>query len=176
MTAVKVGMKFILDDDRVGQCIEIRKEIPEWAKGGLSWGISSRDEDMFNKYDVRFLDNDEIVTYDSTYLLLRKIVFLENSGYEIGDYFEIKRTGLQPDLRGRLISIDENAGRWPYRIADEDGNSASFSYFELTKIHSVISQKRAPKAIETLKAQIVATKAELEALETALEVLQYASA
>jgi hypothetical protein len=101
---------------------------------------------------------------------------MEKSGYEIGDYFEIKRTGLQPDLRGRLISVDENADRWPYRIADEDGNSASFAYYELTKIHSVISRTRAPQAIETLRSQIAITKAELEALETALEVLMYASA
>ena len=175
MTDVTIGMKFILADERVGQCVEIRNEVPEYAKSSLGWGLRTYD-DIYYKYDVRMLDNDEIVTYDSKYLLISKIVFLEKSGFEIGDYFEIKRTGLQPDLRGRLISIDENDDRWPYRIADESGNSASFSYFELTKIHSVISRQRAPKAIETLQVQLAIARAEVEALETALEVLQYASA
>jgi hypothetical protein len=142
-----------------------------------TYGFMGRYE-MYYKHDIKFDDNGEVAVYDgwSVGTLLNTLIFKENSGFEIGDYFEIKRDGLQPDLRGRLISIDENDARWPYRVADESGNSATFSYYELTKIHSVISQKRAPKAIETLKSQIEIAKAELEALETALEVLMYASA
>lgn len=174
MSGIVKGMKFILDD-RVGECIDVRHERPKSDSYGyaLMGGY-----ERYYKYDIKMADNGEQVTFDgyTADRLLRRLVYLETSGYEVGDYFEIKRTGLQPDLRGRLISVDENADRWPYRIADEDGNSASFSYYELTKIHSVISQKRAPNAIESLKAQIALTKAELEALETALEVLQYASA
>lgn len=174
MSVIVVGMKFILDN-RVGECINVRHVRP---KDDYGFGYSLGGYDRYYKYDIKMLDNGEQVTFDgyATETLMKHLVYLASSGFEVGDYFEIKRAGLQPDLRGRLISVDENADRWPYRIADEDGNSASFSYYELTKIHSVISQKRAPGAIETLTAQIKVTKAELEALETALEVLQYASA
>jgi hypothetical protein len=175
MSSIIKGMKFILDN-RVGECINVRHERP---KDDYGFGYSIGGYDRYYKYDVKMLDNGEEVTFDgyaAERLVKNHLVYQKTSGFEIGDYFEIKRTGLQPDLRGRLISIDEDADRWPYRIADEDGNSASFSYYELTKIHSVISQTRAPKAIETLQAQLVIARAEVEALETALEVLQYASA
>ena len=173
MSSIVKGMRFILDD-RVGECIDVRHEKP---KDSMYSYMGSYER--WYKYDIKMLDSGEEVTFDgyaAERLVKNHLVYLSSSGFEIGDYFEIARTGLQPDLRGRLISIDENAERWPYRIADEDGNSASFSFYELTKIHSVISQTRAPKAIQTLKTQIELTKAELEALETALEVLQYASA
>lgn len=171
MSDIKVGMRFLIDN-RTAQCIDVRMDQPNDL-----FGYMGRYE-MYYKHDIKFNDNDEVVVYDgwSVKKLLNALVYKENSGFEIGDYFEIARAGLEPNLRGRLISINEDAERWPYRVADEDGNSASFAFYELTKIHSVISQKRAPKAIETLKAQIKTTKDELEALETALEVLQYASA
>lgn len=107
--------------------------------------------------------------------LYRSIVFTKDSGFELGDTLEIKRDGLEPNLRGKLLEINENAERYPYRVGQELGVSIWFSWHELTKIHSVVSYQRSPRAKEVLKKVIAEKREELEALETALEVLEYAT-
>lgn len=107
--------------------------------------------------------------------LFNGLTFVKDSGYKIGEVFEVEREGLDPNLRGQLLEIDEKAEMWPYRIGQEGGISIWFGFREIRKIHSVISAERSPRAKEIIKAQIELKKAELEALETALEVLEYAT-
>lgn len=108
-------------------------------------------------------------------VLLEGRVYAPNSGFLVGDTMEIKRDGLEPNIRGRLLEIDEQAERWPYRVGHDNGPSVWFSLGELTKIHSVTSRERSPRALEVLKKRITEAREELEALETALEVLEYAA-
>jgi hypothetical protein len=129
-------------------------------------------------YTVRFDDDKgEAVTLSDShgYALYEAIIYYEYSGFSIGDTLEIQRSGLEPNLRGRLLEVDENAERWPYRVGEVGSNSVWFSYAELTKIHSVTSRERAPRAQEVLTKRIAEVREELEALETALEVLGYAT-
>jgi hypothetical protein len=117
----------------------------------------------------------KILTGTAIYDFLDHVIFNPNAGFELGDRFEIKRAGLDPNLRGKLVEIDQNAEQWPYRIEGPDGNSSWFSVTELTKLHSVTSFERSGAAKQALQVQIEAKRAELEALEVALEVLEYAS-
>ena len=157
---------------------------------GTTWTYqgSRLDEEYYKTYTFgnresyqfhTFVDKDgNTCTYDGwkatsmwTYL-----IYDPGNGWEVGDYFEIKRTGLDPDLRGRLVEIDAEADRWPYKIAGPEGSQPiAFGCKELTKIHSVTSFERAPKARAVLVKKIEEARAELEALETALEILDYAS-
>lgn len=117
-------------------------------------------------------------TYDGwkIHQLVEGLIYHPKSGFKIGDTMEIAREGLEPNLRGRLLEIDESAEMWPYRVGHtETGASVWFAWHELTKIHSIISAQRSGKAKEVLKKQIAEARAELEALETALEILEYAS-
>lgn len=129
-------------------------------------------------YTVRFEDAEGgsvSLSADSDYAMYRSIPYYEYSGFQIGDTMEIKRDGLEPNLRGRLLEIDKDAERYGYRVGEEGGTSIWFSFAELIKIHSVTSRERSPRAVEVLKKTIAEKREELEALETALEVLEYAT-
>jgi hypothetical protein len=126
-------------------------------------------------FTVKYDDNGETEMVDAG-RLYKGMIYNPLREFEVGDTFEVAREGLEPNLRGVLVEVDPEADRWPYRLAGPDGAGTWFAWNELTKIHSVVSRERAPRAAELLRKQIAAKKEELEALETALEVLEYASA
>lgn len=126
---------------------------------------------QFDKLDGKVVE--DVKSTDSQYRLYDGLTFVKDSGYKIGETFEVEREGLEPNLRGRLLEIDETAEMWPYKIGQEGGVAVWFGYREIRKIHSVTSAERSPRAKEVLKAQIQLKREELEALETALEVLEY---
>lgn len=151
-------------------------DMPDFSGASMSYYIPSMQE--MQRVTLTPDNGGAVQTYDgwSTYKLTEGLIYHPEAKFSIGDYFEIKRDGLEPDLRGRLLEIDPTAEMWPYRVGHTETNaSAWFAWHELTKIHSVISHARAPRAKEVLKKKIAEARAELEALETALEVLEYAS-
>ena len=147
---------------------------------GLIQAISMRFSRLISPSSIaiRFVTVDELVNvtdHNEKYELYENLIFCPNSEFKVGDTMEIAREGLEPNLRGILLEINESAEMWPYRVGQQDGVSVWFGYKELTKIHSIISAQRSGKAKEVLKKQIAEARAELEALETALEILEYAS-
>lgn len=170
------GMRFRFPDGKTTWTLTKKfTEMPDYSGMSRSYYIPSREE--MSRFKLTPDNGGADQTYDgwSIHKVADGIIYHPEAGFSIGDYFEIKREGLEPDLRGRLLEIDPEAEFWPYRVGQADGPSVWFSWKELTKIHSVTSRDRAPKAKEVLKEQIARTRAELEALETALEVLEYAS-
>ncbi len=156
-----------------------RKDYRYYDDDDYYGGRNSRNSSTYN-YQIKFDKGDGTdVQYlkdeSDKYSLYENLIYTKDHGFNIGDTFEVEREGLEPNLRGRLLEIDAAAEMWPYKIGQEYGVSVWFGIKEIRKIHSVISQERAPKAKEVLKEQIARTRAELEALETALEVLEYAS-
>ena len=172
---LETGMRYRFKDSEVPMTFTLTRkywEEPEYPEY-LSYSSSEESQRVILTPDNG--GSAKTFTGWELYKLTEGLIYHPSAGFNVGDYFEIKRDGLEPDLRGRLLEIDPESEMWPYRVGQPDGPSVWFAWHELTKIHSVISYKRAPKAKEVLKEQIARTRAELEALETALEVLEYAS-
>jgi hypothetical protein len=178
---LKEGMRFRFPDATTTWTLT-RKYFREYDADHYGSGIDryyipSSVEEM-QRVDLTPDNGGAVKTYDGWNLhkLKQGLIYHPKSGYSVGDYFEIKRDGLEPDLRGRLLEIDPEAEMWPYRVGHAESDvSAWFAWSELTKIHSIISAQRSGKAKAALKKKIEEARAELEALETALEVLEYAS-
>lgn len=171
------GMRFrFADSTRTWTLTRKYLEQPDYSGVAAAYYIPSREE--MQRVTLTPDDDGEDQSYDgwSIYKMGSGLIYHPKAKFSIGDYFEIKRDGLEPDLRGRLLEIDPTAEMWPYRVGHTETNaSAWFAWHELTKIHSVISRERSPRAKEVLKKKIAEARAELEALETALEVLEYTS-
>lgn len=168
------GMRFRFPNENKTWTLT-RKYYEEYDYSGRSFYIPTVGE--MERVELKS-DHEETMTYTGWNLhnLKGGLIYHPDSEYSVGDYFEIKRDGLEPDLRGRLLEINPDAEMWPYRVGHAETDvSAWFAWNELTKIHSVISAQRSGKAKAVLKKQIEEARAELEALETALEVLEYAS-
>lgn len=173
---LKEGMRFRFPDGKTTWTLTKKfTEMPDYSEMSMSYHIPMKEE--MERFRLTPDNGGTDQTYDgwSVHKVVDSIIYHPKAGFSIGDYFEIKREGLEPDLRGRLLEIDPEAEMWPYRVGQADGPSVWFSWKELTKIHSVVSRERSPKAVKSLKKQIAEKREELEALETALEVLEYAS-
>lgn len=168
-SGLKVGQRFWVD----GKAGTLLKRDAEWPEYDRDSYLSFRTEPDYS-WTIQF-DNGETKVYTQYTPLVLGMTYNPDAGYKVGDTFEVEREGLEPNLRGRLLEIDPAAEMWPYKIGQEHGVSVWFGVKEIRKIHSVVSRERAPKATESLKKQIAEKREELEALETALEVLEYAS-
>ena len=174
--SLKEGMRF-RNDETGATWILTRKFFvePDYNSGSV-WNLPGVEE--MQRVEFTPDNGGSPVTYNgwSLHRITEGLIYHPEAEFGLGDYFEIKREGLDPDLRGTLVEVDEKADRWPYKIQGENGNSVWFAWYELTKIHSVVSRDRAPRAVKVLRKRIAETREELEALETALEVLEYARA
>lgn len=166
------GSRVFLDDDTA---TIVDSQSNYFANAGLSIYNPEPEVEYTLKWDSGKEDSKVKGTSWGLRYLFDAVVYFTDSGLEIGDTVEIERSGLDPNLRGILVEVDEKAARWPYKVEALDGLSSEwFSVAELTKIHSIISRERAPQAIKVLRKTIEEKKDELKALETALEVLEYA--
>lgn len=174
---LKEGMRFRFPDGTTTWTLTRKyHEEYDYSGFGRAYHIPSMEE--MQRVKLTPDNGGAVQTYDgwSLHKLKGGLIYHPNAKYSVGDYFEIKRDGLEPDLRGRLLEINPEAEMWPYRVGNPETDvSAWFAWHELTKIHSIISAQRSGKAKAVLKKQIDEARAELEALETALEVLEYAS-
>lgn len=163
------------------------------SRNGLSTGdrLKYRDEYItLTDYDYnmdRFSIGDGYwrVKYDdgrtsrveAWYLNDRQLVYSKNV-FKLGDRVEVKLEDPMVDSfpRGKVIAIDPEHPETPYTVESLDGKLTSkFAAFEINKILTALSWERRGASKTALEKLVEEKRAELAALEIALEVLEFAA-
>lgn len=114
---------------------------------------------------------------ESWYLHERHLVYSENV-FKLGDRVEVKLEDPMIDSfpRGKIVAIDKNHAETPYTVESLDGKLTSkFAAFEINKILTALSWEKRGDSREAIQKLVNEKRAELQALEIALEVLEFAA-
>lgn len=115
--------------------------------------------------------------FESWYLHERHLVYSKNV-FKLGDRVEVKLEDPLVDSfpRGKVIAIDPEHPETPYTVESLDGKLTSkFAAFEINKILTALSWEKRGDSKAALEKLVAEKRAELTALEIALEVLEFAA-
>jgi hypothetical protein len=102
----------------------------------------------------------------------------DKEALKLGDRVEVKLEDPMVDSfpRGKIIAIDPEHAETPYTVESLDGKlTTKFAAFEINKILTALSWEKRGDSKKALEKLVAEKRAELQALEIALEVLEFAA-
>lgn len=108
----------------------------------------------------------------------RSQLVYDEHAFKLGDRVEVKLEDPMVDTfpRGKVIAIDPEHPETPYTVTSLDGTITSkFALYEINKILTALSWEKRGASKEALAKLVAEKRVELQALEIALEVLEFAA-